>query len=284
MSVRALGYLILETEKPLRDWKTFASDLLGAMVVDRGDELFVRIDDRNFRLCIRQGGSQTGRIGWDAGDHESLHALRDKLESSGLATRPGSKEECRERGVLELVHATDPGGVPLELFVGQMYIKEPFVSPHGARFITGELGLGHVLMRTARYDQTVEFYRSLLGFRITDVWTGEGITAAFMRCNARHHSIAVSKLPSEGPNRIGHVMLEVDNIDLVGLALDRGRDVVTRTMGRHFNDEMISGYLRTPSGCDVEYGTAGRRIDDASWVVGQIDAPSGWGHDVVVPR
>lgn len=78
-------------------------------------------------------------------------------------------------------------------------------------------------------------------------------------------------------------MLEVENIDMVGLALDRGRAHLTRTIGRHFNDEMISGYIRTPAGCDVEYGTAGRRIDDATWVVGQIDAPSGWGHDVV-PR
>lgn len=283
MNIRALGYLILETERPLQEWKSFASDVLGAMVVEQGGDLLVRIDDRNFRLWIRRGASPVPRIGWDAGDHESLQALRDKLERAGVATRPGSREECRDRGVLEFVHAQDPGGVPLELFVGQMYIKEPFVSPQGARFVTGALGLGHVLMRTAKYDETVAFYRNLLGFRITDVWTGEGITAAFMRCNPRHHSIAVSKIPTEGPNRIGHFMFEVENIDMVGLALDRGQQSITRTMGRHFNDEMISGYLRTPSGCDVEYGTAGRRIDDATWVVGQIDAPSGWGHSVV-PR
>jgi 3,4-dihydroxy-9,10-secoandrosta-1,3,5(10)-triene-9,17-dione 4,5-dioxygenase len=283
MSVRALGYVVLETEKPLQEWKAFATDVLGAMVVERGDELLVRIDDRNFRLCIRQGKSQTGTIGWDAGDQETLRVLRDKLEGAGVETRTGSREDCSRRGVLELFHAQDPGGVPLELFAGQMYIKEAFVSPQGARFVTGALGLGHVLMRTEKYDETVAFYRKLLGFRITDVWTGEGVTAAFMRCNARHHSIAVSKLPTPGPNRIGHFMLEVDDIDMVGLALDRGRALLTRTMGRHFNDEMISGYLRTPSGFDVEYGTAGRRIDDATWVVGQIDAPSGWGHDVV-PR
>lgn len=281
MRVRALGYIILETERPLQEWKTFANDVLGAMVVDRGDELLVRIDDRNFRICVRLGQSQTGTIGWDAGDQESLHALRDKLEGSGVTTRPGSKEECSRRGVLELVHASDPGGVPLELFFGQMYIKEAFVSPQGARFVTGALGLGHVLMRTAKYEETVVFYRELLGFRVTDIWTGEGITAAFMRCNPRHHSIAVSKLPSAGPNRIGHFMLEVENIDMVGLTLDRGRALLTRTMGRHFNDEMISGYIQTPSRCDVEYGTAGRTIDDAAWVVGQIDAPSGWGHEVV---
>jgi 3,4-dihydroxy-9,10-secoandrosta-1,3,5(10)-triene-9,17-dione 4,5-dioxygenase len=282
MNVRALGYLILETERPLEEWEAFATEVLGAMVIDRGNDLLVRVDDRNFRLCIRQGSSQVCRIGWDAGDHESLHAIRDKLEAAGFPTRAGSKEECHERGVLEIVHCNDPGDVPLELHVGHLYIKDPFVSPRGVRFVTGSLGLGHVLMRTAKYEETVTFYRHLLGFRITDVWTGEGITAAFMRCNPRHHSIAVSKI-AEGPNRVGHFMLEVENIDMVGLALDRGRAQLTRSVGRHFNDEMISGYLRTPSACEVEYGTAGRRIDDATWSVGQIDAPSGWGH-AVVPR
>jgi 3,4-dihydroxy-9,10-secoandrosta-1,3,5(10)-triene-9,17-dione 4,5-dioxygenase len=281
MSIRALGYIVLETEKPLQEWETFASDVLGAMVVEREGALLVRIDERNFRLCIRPGKSQTGTIGWDAGSQESLHALRQKLENAGVITRNGSIEECRHRGVLELVHTSDPGGVPLELFAGQMYVKEAFVSPRGVRFVTGALGLGHVLMRTAKYGETVTFYKEMFGFRTTDIWTGQGIMAAFMRCNQRHHSFAVSKLPSPGPNRMGHFMLEVENIDMVGLTLGRGSAQLTRTIGRHFNDEMISGYMQTPSGCDVEYGTAGRRIDDATWVVGQIDAPSGWGHDVV---
>lgn len=279
MSVRALGYLVLETDKPLSDWKSFASEVLGAMVLERDGQLLVRVDDRNFRLCIRAGRSQTGTIGWDVGDHESLQTLCARLEQAGIATRTASALECADRGVIALVHALDPGGVPLEFFVGQMYIKEPFVSPRGARFVTGDLGLGHVLMRTAKYEETVAFYRQLLGFRITDIWTGEGITAAFMRCNPRHHSIAVAKLTTGGANRLGHFMLEVEDIDMVGLALDRGRDHFVRTLGRHFNDQMISGYLRTPSGFDVEYGTAGRRIDDATWMVGQIDAPSGWGHN-----
>lgn len=280
MNVRALGYLILETARPLDEWKAFATDVLGAMVVDRGDDLLIRIDDRNFRLCIRPGSSQVGRIGWDTGDHETLCAIRDKLQAADVPTRRGSEEECRERGVLELVHCNDPGGVPLELHVGQLYIKEPFVSPRGVRFVTGPLGLGHVLVRTTKYEETVRFYRHLLGFRVSDVWTNESVTVTFMRCNPRHHSIAVSKMV-EGENRFGHFMLEVENIDMVGLALDRGAQALTRTIGRHFNDEMISGYLRTPSACDVEYGTAGRRIDDSTWVVGQIDSPSGWGHAVV---
>lgn len=283
MNVRALGYLVLETKCPLEEWKEFATDILGVMVVEEEDSLLLRVDDRNFRLCIRKGGAHPVRIGWDAGDQDSLQSLREHLERAGVATRDGSREDCRERGVLELVHCEDPGGVPIELHVGQMYIREPFVSPRGVRFVTGTLGLGHVLIRTAKYDETVAFYRKLLGFKVTDVWTGEGITAAFLRCNARHHSIAVSKLPSAGPNLVGHFMIEAENIDMVGLALDRGRDLLTRTMGRHFNDEMISGYIRTPSGFDVEYGTGGRRIDDATWVVGQIDAPSGWGHRVI-PR
>ena len=40
---------------------------------------------------------------------------------------------------------------------------------------------------------------------------------------------------------------------------------VTRTLGRHTNDQMISFYLTTPSGFHIEYGYGGLQ-GDVSWV------------------
>ena len=37
---------------------------------------------------------------------------------------------------------------------------------------------------------------------------------------------------------------------------------LSATLGRHMNDQMVSFYVRTPGGFDVEYGTDGRLVDD----------------------
>lgn len=50
------------------------------------------------------------------------------------------------------------------------------------------------------------------------------------------------------------------------------------TLGRHANDEMISFYVRTPSGFDIEYGHGGLTVDDRTWVARQTTAHSVWGH------
>ena len=41
---------------------------------------------------------------------------------------------------------------------------------------------------------------------------------------------------------------------------------------------MVSFYVKTPAGFDIEYGWGGIAVDDATWRVGQYDRPSIWGH------
>ncbi len=50
------------------------------------------------------------------------------------------------------------------------------------------------------------------------------------------------------------------SLDDVGRAMDRcarNKAPLVSTLGRHANDEMVSFYVRTPSGFDIEYGTGG---------------------------
>ena len=53
---------------------------------------------------------------------------------------------------------------------------------------------------------------------------------------------------------------------------------IASSLGRHTNDHMVSFYMQTPSGFQVEYGFGGRLIDDAVWAVQLHHAPSIWGH------
>ena len=79
------------------------------------------------------------------------------------------------------------------------------------------------------------------------------------------------------PSGIVHLMVEVEHTDDVGLCLDRAlrRKVpMSATLGRHVNDLMLSFYMKTPGGFDVEFGCEGRTVDDESWIARESTAVS----------
>ena len=155
---------------------------------------------------------------------------------------------------------------------------KPFESPWGVRFLTGNQGMGHIVLATTRYAEMVDFYGGTLGFYFSDVMTGHP-NVSFLGCNERHHSIAIVEAPVEAMH---HFMVEVEELDMVGCAYDRVLDQridIVMTLGRHWNDHMMSFYAQTPSGFAVEFGWGARRIDRATWstVRGSGDV-SFWGH------
>ncbi|MDQ1654838.1 MAG: 3,4-dihydroxy-9,10-secoandrosta,3,5(10)-triene-9,17-dione 4,5-dioxygenase, partial [Cryptosporangiaceae bacterium] len=135
----------------------------------------------------------------------------------------------------------------------------------------------------------LRFYTELLGFRLRDSMRfapetlglppGDPVWMRFLGCSPRHHSLAFAPIPAK--SGIVHVMIEVDALDDVGLAVDRcqkNRAPLVTTLGRHANDYMVSFYLRSPSGFDIEYGTDGLLVDVAAWVSRETTAHSVWGH------
>jgi len=106
----------------------------------------------------------------------------------------------------------------------------------------------------------------------------------FLGCNARHHSLALAPVPAEAG--LVHLMIETASLDDVGRALDRCARrgaKVSGSLGRHANDLMVSFYVRTPGGFDIEYGTDGRLVDDATWITRESTAVSLWGHSFAPP-
>ena len=92
-------------------------------------------------------------------------------------------------------------------------------------------------------------------------------------------------MPMPNPTGIVHLMVEVEESDDVGLCLDRAlrRNVkMSATLGRHTNDKMLSFYIKTPGGFDIEFGCEGLEVEDASWVARESTAVSLWGHDFSV--
>jgi 3,4-dihydroxy-9,10-secoandrosta-1,3,5(10)-triene-9,17-dione 4,5-dioxygenase len=196
----------------------------------------------------------------------------------------------------ELLRFDDPAGNAIEVFCGAALEHRPAVSPYGNQFVTGVMGLGHVVLPVpGAGDAALAFYTEVLGFQLRDSMRmppeffggapgDPPVWFRFLGCNPRHHSLALA--PTPAPAAIIHLMIEVATLDDVGRALERctrRRSPVAASLGRHANDLMVSFYARTPGGFDIEYGTDGRLVDDATWVSRETTAISLWGHAFAGP-
>lgn len=287
-SVTQLGYIGLEVSR-LDAWESFAQEILGLQVWDRNADgsLSLRLDEREQRIVLHPGpADDVAYLGLEVADEEALRALCATLKDSGVETTPGTPEEIAARRVAGLATCKDPSGVRVELHYGAMLrVRESFQSPLPIEgFVAGDQGLGHIVLHVFDFDQSMRFYRDLLGFRISDYAyvspaPGLDIRVAFLHCNPRHHTIAFAAAPL--PKRLNHLMVEMRALDDVGRAYQRVQDrgvPIAMTLGRHDNDRMLSFYMVSPSGFQVECGWGARQVDDADWRVETYRGGSLWGH------
>lgn len=279
-----LGYLAFDVKDP-GAWEAFGTGVLGLGVGKRlGDGGFtLRMDDYAQRYFIEGGGTNNlAAMGWEAPDDATLDELVGRLRAAGHEVADGGADEAKRRDVARLVKLTDPGGVPLELFVGPEK-GAPFASELvRSGFVTGDEGMGHAVITANDQAESQRFYTELLGFRLSDKIVceiyGYKVDIAFFHSTRRHHSLAFGERQKK---RIHHFMLEVGSLDDVGLAYDRALRAgvpIVQTLGRHPNDGMFSFYAKTPSGFQFELGWGGRKVDDATWQTTTYDHISEWGH------
>jgi len=296
MAVASLGYVIAEA-KDLSDWEAFGADVLGLMIgpSSESDVLLFRLDDRPFRIRVQKGDRDSFVMpGWEYASEADFDAALQRIREAGRPVEIADVMLTRSRATTKLASSSDPEGHPFEVFFGRHLDYIPFASPAGVSgFVTGEsgeMGLGHVVLTAPNFASTYEFYKNILGFGDTDFGRfylqgggpeDKGVGFAFLHArNQRHHSVALGELP-ESPHGAVHIMLEVASVDDVGRAYDRvikhGAHL-SATLGKHVNDKMISFYVCTPSGFDIEYGCQGMLIDPAKWVPTTSMSVSDWGH------
>lgn len=291
IDIKSMGYIRVASTD-LAAWEKFAEKVLGLMR-GRGpdpDNLYYRIDAVSARLVVFPADvDELSATGWEMADHDALQAAREHLAKAGVEFEEGTAEELAERRVQELVRFRDPFDNVFELFHGITYESHPCVTPYAATFVTGDQGMGHIVVPVTDDVEALRFYRDVLGFRLRDSMSmpgefvgkepGSKVWLRFLGVNPRHHSLAF--LPMPNPSKCVHVMLEVEALDDVGRALERvhkNQAPLSATLGRHMNDEMVSFYVKSPGGFDVEFGTEGLQVDDARWVARESTAVSYWGH------
>jgi 2,3-dihydroxybiphenyl 1,2-dioxygenase len=288
MSVDAIGTIGLDVQDVER-WTRFAAEILGAAVGERtgGGSQLLRLDERGHRIALLPGRrDDLAYLGWEVAGETELRAVMRRLEAAGVTVGRADAELRAERGVAQLVFCTDSNGIRNEISYGAQPASAPFSSPRGIPgFVTGDQGVGHVVLSVDDASAAMTFYRDLLGLRVSDFIDferepGVDVHMTFLHCNERHHSLAFVERPGAA-RRLSHLMLEMRSIDDVGATFslcEREGVPIAMSLGRHTNDEMFSFYLVTPSGFNIEIGFGGKSIDDERWEVRTYDAASVWGH------
>lgn len=285
--LRGLGYLRVQSQDVPR-WRELLIDGLG-MAVGSGPEpdgLYARVDERRSRIIVLPGESDKAlAVGWEVRDEFALDRVRAAVEAAGVAVEELSRAEASYRDAERVIAFDDPAGTRLEVFFGPVLDHSPVVTPYGGRWVTGQHGLGHVVLPTHVFDESYDFYTRVLGFlpRGSIRLDEEGLARVrFLGINQRHHSLALCPAPPNTEPGMVHLMTEVDTLDAVGAALDRVNKQafsISSTLGRHTNDKMISFYVRAPGGWDLEFGTEGMLVDESWYTAEEITADAYWGHD-----
>jgi 3,4-dihydroxy-9,10-secoandrosta-1,3,5(10)-triene-9,17-dione 4,5-dioxygenase len=287
MKITELSYVVIGTPD-LEKWRAYGANVLGMAPVDGPDgNLYLKMDGRDFRFLIQKGDKdQLTASGWGVDSPGDFEAVKARLEQAGVKVTRGSEAEIKLRKVQDFFHFQDPAGLRHEVSWGPIAAFTKFVSPIGTKFVTGDLGLGHAVLPAPNIEECFEFWTEVMEFGVSDLLhlsLMEGvppIKVYFLHCAAgRQHSLALAGL--NDPTGCNHLMVEVDSVDEVGRALDRVDQTGTKltlTLGRHVNDDMISFYMMTPSGFQMEFGTGGSVKDWSNYKVFESTRGSHWGH------
>lgn len=285
-----LGYLGLGVSN-LDAWRRFATTILGLEVFppEPDGSMLARMDDHQYRFVItRDAADDLNLIGWEMRDERALSGLAERLRAAGVQVREGDAAACNRRRVVKLIEFLDPNGIPSEAYSGPLLNRaQPFQCPRVlSGFVAGDQGLGHITMTVDSLSASLDFYRDVLGLRMSD-WirpqpergVESDLNLAFLHCNPRHHSLAFWEMKL--PKRMHHFMVQVRDLDDVGntyYLCQRDGVPIDLSLGRHTNDQMLSFYMKSPSGFDVEFGWGAVEIDEETWTVQLHTNGSSWGH------
>ncbi len=220
MQIRSLGYVRFDVTD-VDAWVAFA-EILGLSVAahDGGRSAALRVDEWACRISLEHADSdRLHAAGWELRDLVTLEAAAAELDSAGVTFKELAEPEVAARGIEAGIAFDDPSGNRLELFCSPRVSTHPPVLADVSSFLTGEQGLGHVVLPAAEMEQTFRFYTQVLGFRHRDSMLvqphqGAPYRMRFLGCNPRHHSVALTEATT--PRGIRHLMVNAAHGDRRG--------------------------------------------------------------------
>ena len=167
---------------------------------------FFRLDHAHHGVVLYQA-AQAGfkRFGWLLESEREFDTLAKGLGAHGIALTEVDRAECEALGQGRSVRFADPySGAAWEFYASSRDAGPPF-QPTVVRFDR----LGHVVLKTDRFDEAVEFYSEVLNFRVSDKVEQQ---ICFMRCfpNKYHHMFAIAKGARPGLHHVNFMVASID--------------------------------------------------------------------------
>ena len=300
IKVRDLAWL--EFEKPdLARAEAFAHAFGFATVIRTADELHLRGTDPGSACVIIRRGPRSRFVG-------TAFAADDRAAVDRLAAATGA----RTRDLPEViggvaVDLTDPNGTPVRVVADTQELpglpsQEPHIFNFGhdvqrtnatqrpPREPARVQRLGHVVLQSTTYIQTLNWYLDHFGLIVSDFmyYAGQrdrGPTMSFIRCDrgstpTDHHTLAMALGPS---NRYVHSAYQVCDLDAIAAGGEHLRQSGYQRswgIGRHIQGSQIFDYWRDPDGFLVEHFSDGDMFDNTlepGWAPFTASGLAQWG-------
>ena len=274
----------LEFEKPDLDRAAAFADAFGFSTVLRTPgELQLRGSDPGAPCLLVRRGTRSRFLG-------AAFKAADDVDVLRLADAVGAPAKPLPESIGGMsVNLTDPNGIGVRVAAGMhelpaLTAQQPHVFNFGHRLGRANATqrpprvpatvqrLGHVVLQSTKYAETLDFYLDHLGMIVSDFlyYSGQrdrGPVMSFIRCDrgstpTDHHTLALALGPA---NRYVHSAYQVCDLD----ALAAGGEYLREQgyfrswgIGRHIQGSQIFDYWRDPDGFLVEHFADGDMFDN----------------------
>lgn len=300
--IKVVDIAWLEFEKPdLPRAEAFAR-AFGFSAAQRGpEEIQLRGALAGTPCVIVRHGPRTrfARVAFRAGDEADVLRLADRC---GTRARP--LPDSLGGVSVDLI---DPSGMPVRVVAGMHELpvlpsQQPHTfnfGDHAPRINAGQRParvparvqrLGHLVVQTTKYLETLDWYLDNLGMVVSDFlfFPGQrerGPTMSFIRCDrgstpTDHHTLAVALGPA---NRYVHSAYQVSDLDALAVGGEYLRErgyFRSWGIGRHIQGSQIFDYWRDPDGFLVEHFADGDLFDNTvepGWAPFAASGLAQWG-------
>lgn len=246
-----LGYVALNVTDLERSCR-FYEQVVGLQPngVGAAGEAFFRFDASHHNVVLYQGApAGFKRFGWQLESEAQFDVLAASLARHSITLQDVDPAECDSLGQGRSVRFADPfSGFVWEFYSHMREESEPFRPT-----ATGFDRLGHVILKTPRFEEAIAFYADALNFRLSDKVEG---TIAFLRAfpNKYHHMFGVAHGERPGLHHVNFMVSSIDDWGRCTTRLPRQGVPVVWGPGRHTNAGTFFVYYLDPDGLTLEYG------------------------------